>query len=99
MSYSKDMSKFWRSGLIALIIFQVLIAVLVGLRMFFFAQNNPYSLLGASKFLRVFILKLVFNILDLWGEVMFWLLFLLSMYLWIGYKMGSGAAVLLPPYD
>lgn len=99
MNFYQNMSHFWKSMLIAFIIFQVFIFVLVVVRQVFFFQNNPPLLLTQSRFIKLFIYKFFFNLFDLWSEVMFWILFFSSMYWFIAYKLSTMATVLLPSFD
>ena len=86
MDYFQDTTQFWRSVLIAFIIFQVFIAVIVGVKLYYFIVQNPASLLP-GKFGRVLILKLIYLIMDVWSEIMFWIVFFTSGYWFIVYKL------------
>ena len=52
-----------------------------------------------EKFARLFLYKLVFHIMDVWAEIMFWIIFLISTYWFFVYKLQANAYILLPSVD
>jgi hypothetical protein len=43
--------------------------------------------------------KIVYYILDVWSEIMFWILFFVTLYWFVSYKLQANAYVLLPSVD
>jgi hypothetical protein len=37
--------------------------------------------------------------MDMWSEIMFWILFFTSLYWFVAYKISSNVAVVMPSYD
>jgi hypothetical protein len=93
------MSKFWKSILIAFIIFQFFILVIVAIKMAIFFMNNPPALYEKKHLVKLFFYRLVFNLMDMWSEIMFWILFFTSLYWFVAYKISSNVAVVMPSYD
>ena len=85
--------------MIAFIIFQVFILVIVTVKIVFFTLSNPPTLLERPRFIKNFIYKLCFNLMDSWSEIMFWILFFTALYWFVAFKIAANAAVLLPAYD
>jgi len=98
MDYYQDMANFWKSILIAFIIFQVLIVLVVAAKMYYFVKQNPKDLLK-EKFTTVFFRKLPHVFLDIWSGIMFWILFFTTAYWFITFKLQANAYVLLPSID
>lgn len=92
------MSEFWRSVLIAFIIFQVFIMAIIGVKLWFFIKQNPPSLLP-GKFGKILAWKLTYLIFDVWSEIMFWIIFFISSYWFITFKLQANAFILLPSVD
>lgn len=98
MDYYQDMTLFWKSIMIAFIIFQVLIFIIIAMRMYYFTKQNPRALLG-EKFTSVFFKKLPHVFFDVWSSIMFWILFFTTAYWFITFKLQANAYVLLPSID
>ena len=98
MDYYQDMSAFWKSILIAFIIFQVFIALVISFRLYYFLKQNPRSLLK-DRFAKTLTFKLLYLLFDVWSGIMFWILFFTTAYWFITYKLQSNAYVLLPSLD
>jgi len=84
--------------LIAFIIFQVIIAVIIGARLAVFLRQNPRELLK-DKFCKVLTLRFIYLILDVWAGIMFWIIFFTSAYWFVTYKLQGSAYLLLPSID
>mmetsp|Transcript_23765 Transcript_23765/g.18154 ORF Transcript_23765/g.18154 Transcript_23765/m.18154 type:complete len:350 (-) Transcript_23765:634-1683(-) len=97
--YARELNRFWRGVLISFVIFHLIIFIRVILDLVFMSQNNPPSLLTTPRFVRLFFYKFVMSAMDWWSELIFWLLFFISMTWFISYKWSSSVAVLLPNFD
>ena len=86
MDYYQDMSVFWRQVLIAFIIFQVIIAVIIAFRLYFFLQQNPRTLLN-EKFTNILLFRFFYLLFDVWSGIMFWIIFFTSGYWFITFKL------------
>lgn len=86
MDYYQDMSVFWRQVLIAFIIFQVVIAVIIAFRLYFFLQQNPRTLLN-EKFTNILLFRFFYLLFDVWSGIMFWIIFFTSGYWFITFKL------------
>lgn len=98
MDYYQDMAAFWKSILIAFIIFQVLICIVITMKMYYFVKQNPKELLK-ERFTSVFFKKLPHVFFDVWSGIMFWILFFTTAYWFITFKLQANAYVLLPSID
>jgi Meckelin (Transmembrane protein 67) len=98
MDYYQEMDYFWKQILIAFLIFQVVIAVIVGSRLAVFLRQNPKELLK-DKFCKVLTFKLIYLIMDVWAGIMFWIIFFTSAYWFVTYKLQGQAYLLLPSID
>ena len=98
MDYYQDMSAFWKSLLIAFIIFQIFILAIIIFKLVFWLKQNPPSILK-TKFPSVLALKLIYLVCDVWSEIMFWLVFFTTAYWFVTYKLQANAFILLPSID
>ena len=84
--------------MIAFIVFQVIIAIIIAFRLYYFLKQNPRALLK-EKFSKVLGLRVLYLIFDVWSGIMFWILFFTAGYWFITYKLQANAYVLLPSID
>jgi hypothetical protein len=80
------MTEFWQSVLIAFIVFQVFILAIIGTKLYFFIKQNPPSILP-GKFGKVLTWKIIYLLFDVWSEIMFWIVFFISAYWFIAFKL------------
>lgn len=92
------MDYFWNQILIAFIIFQVIIAIVIGSRLAVFLRQNPRDLLQ-DKYFKVVFTRLLYLLFDTWSEIMFWIVFFTSGYWFVVYKLQGNAYLLLPSVD
>jgi meckelin len=98
MDYYQDMTQFWKSIMIAFIIFQVIIALVIAFRLYYFVKQNPRSLLK-EKFSGVLLQRIIYLFFDVWSGIMFWVIFFTAAYWFLTFKLSSAAFVLLPSID
>jgi len=74
------------------------VALIVIVRMYYFIQHNPSRIVG-SKFTSKFIYRLFYSLADEWSTVIFWMMFFVTLYFFIMYKLQTNAYLLLPSID
>jgi hypothetical protein len=67
-------------------VFQVIIAIIIAFRLYYFLKQNPRALLK-EKFSKVLGLRILYLIFDVWSGIMFWILFFTAGYWFITYKL------------
>lgn len=86
VDYYEEVNTYWNAVKIIFITFHVLVALIIGLRCYFFVKANPPAAME-GKFGQVFAAKLVFYIADVWSGIMFWIAFFTNMYWFCMYKL------------
>lgn len=95
VDYYEDISEANSALLAILIVVNIFIFVVIGIRTYYHYKHNPPSVLK-EKFTTNLISYSIFHIIDEWSYIMFWVMFIVTGYWFINYKMSTRAVLLLP---
>jgi hypothetical protein len=79
-------------------VFQVIIAIIIGIRLAVWIKQNPRTLLQGN-FGSHLSFRFLYLLFDVWSGIMFWIIFFTAGYWFIVYKLQVNAYLLLPSVD
>ena len=83
--YFSDYSSVLKKAMVWFIIVNVITFAVIGVRFYFFVKRNPQQNLGdQSK--KVYTMKFLYYLTSIWGEMMFWFLFVACFTIFVTYK-------------
>ena len=95
VEYFSDYSGVLRWAGIGFALFNVLVILVVAARFHSFTKRNPRSTIGANVN-KAWLSRFILYLFDYWSNFMFFLIFLISMIIFVSYKLGMQATMLLP---
>lgn len=86
VDYYEDITAVNQALLGIFIAANIIALIIIGVRIYYWVQHNPRSVLGNKYFSRLFP-QILFFIFDEWATMMFWVSFFVNGYWFIMYKM------------